>query len=209
MKPHVSGLFQHPRCPYVSIEVMRKIKIGRSLFDIHRLSFDGIDSKQVATIFHELEAQNDRNAVIVATSIIDDILNSRIRSLVKCGSPKDHNALFADNGPFASMYCKIEWLYCIGELPSSIRKDIHIIRKLRNDAAHKWHNFDFSNEIYSKLLKRISLYRLIDSFKEIVKKEEQLSSEDYVWMENRTCFDHMVSLLIILLSKEITNGGKA
>jgi DNA-binding MltR family transcriptional regulator len=189
---------------------MRKIKmIGGSIAVINSVVFDGIDSDEISKIFKDLSNQNDRNAVIVATSIIDDILSSKIRSQAKLGTPKDLNSLFSDSGPFGSMYSKVEWLYCIGELHDFIRKDINIIRKIRNDAAHIWRSFDLNNEKYLKAMEKTSAYNLVSTIKESIAMKEHVSSLDDIHLEAKDCFNMIASLIIVLLGKQIKKNPNA
>jgi len=184
---------------------MRKIKIKSFSIDITSFAYDGLDSKEIAKIFDDLINQSDRNAVIVASSIIDDILSLQIRALVKCGTLQEQNALFSDRGPFGSMYSKIEWLYCLGKLSASARKDINIIRAIRNDAAHKWRGFVLVDDNYTKALKKMSGYSLVGQIKNIVAMEEKLSPADYVHMEPKVIFCMLSSLLITSLGGEAKN----
>jgi|GEM_PF-3062048 len=184
---------------------MRKVKVKSFLAEITSSAYDGLDSKEIDNIFKDLINQSDRNAVIVASSIIDDILSLQIRALVKCGTLQEQNALFSDRGPFGSMYSKIEWLYCLGKLPAFVRKDINIIRTIRNDAAHKWRGFDLADDNYTKALKKMRVYSAVDQIKNSLAQEEKLSSADYVHMEPKVCFCLLSSILIILLGSQTKN----
>ena len=160
--------------------------------------FQWIDSAEIARIYEDLSNESDRNAVIVATSIIDDILSSKVKSLLKAGTDKEQNALFSDNGPFSSMYCKIEWLYCIGELNEHTRKDVNLIRKMRNDAAHIWRSFNLESDKNVKTMEKMHSYQTVASIKESIAQENSVSTED-VQMDPRVCFNLMTSLIIVLL----------
>jgi DNA-binding MltR family transcriptional regulator len=181
---------------------MRKIKINNLTAAVDSVAFYGIDSAEIARIYRELSRENDRNAVIIATSIIDDILSLKIRSLTKVGTAKELKALFSDNGPFGSLYSKVEWLYCIGELQENIRRDINIIRKMRNDAAHMWRAFQLNDDRYIKTMEKMSFFSIVKSVRGFIAQQEGVSLES-VQMDQRVCFILMTSLIIALLGNKI------
>jgi len=174
--------------------------------DISSAIFDGLDSLIVNETFKALSKESDRNAVIVATSMIDDILSSKIKCLLKAGTSKDHKALFEDNGPFNSMYSKTEWLYCIGELSGHQRKDINILRKMRNEAAHLWLPFDLASDRYNSMLQKMQTYESVNSLKKSLADEHNTSVEN-ILMSPRVCFNLISSLIMTLLGSCISRGG--
>jgi len=171
---------------------------------IDSTSFQGVDSSEIAKIYEDVANESDRNAVIVVTSIIDDILSSKIKSLLKAGSAKEQNGLFMDNGPFSCMYSKVESLYCLGELSELTRKDINLIRKMRNDAAHLWRNFQLDDEKYVKIMAKMHSYQTVLSIKDSIAQENGVSIEE-VQMVPRVCFNLVTSLLIVLLEDRKAN----
>jgi DNA-binding MltR family transcriptional regulator len=192
---------------------MNKIEFTNFTADIGSSTYFGINSDEIAKTFTELCGESDRNAVIVATSIIDDILSTKIKSLLKVGSAKDHSALFADNGPFSSLYSKTESLYCLGELSDTLRKDINVLRKMRNEAAHIWINFTLNSEKYSKNIERMNNYQTVVSLKKSIAQDKGVPTE-YVQMSPRVCFNLIASLIITLLGeraphKEKTKGQQS
>lgn len=179
---------------------MEKIEYTNWLADISSTRFDGLDSFVVNETFKQLSNETDRNAVIVATSMIDDILSSKIRCQLKAGTAKDHKGLFEDNGPFSSLYSKVEWLFCCGELHEDQRKDINALRKLRNEAAHLWLPFDLASDRYRTIIEKMRTFERVRSLKEHLANEHQ-TSEDNIVMSPRVCFNLITSLLMTLLGK--------
>lgn len=55
-------------------------------------------------------------------------------------------ALFAPTGPLASFSVRIDLAYLLGFIPSSARRDLHLIRKIRNEFAHNASLISFDDQ---------------------------------------------------------------
>jgi Mannitol repressor len=90
--------------------------------------------KQLKTIGTELKTQSDRGAAIIATAIIDNLLEDALRQrLILTLELGDR--LFS-YGPLANFSAKISLAYAVGILTSEMSSDLDTIRRIRNRFAH-------------------------------------------------------------------------
>jgi DNA-binding MltR family transcriptional regulator len=84
----------------------------------------------------ELHGTSDRSCLIVAASIIDYQLTEYLRArLVASGSAQD-NLLDGANAPIGTFGARIDLAHRIGLIGQTFTRDLHLIRRMRNDMAH-------------------------------------------------------------------------
>jgi DNA-binding MltR family transcriptional regulator len=93
----------------------------------------------------EFARETDRAAVIVAASMLDELLQSLlVARLVPVSSSTDE--LFdGANAPLATFSSRIEMAYRTGLVSVKLARDIHLIRRIRNDFAHNIHGASFED----------------------------------------------------------------
>lgn len=89
--------------------------------------------------------ESDRAAVILIVSIIDNLLETLLKSYL-VPNPSSSDSLF-DNptSPLANLNSKIDILFRIGLISSKFSRDLHLIRKVRNSFAHDIYGCDFED----------------------------------------------------------------
>lgn len=173
------------------------LNIGGNLFDEEVLLL----SKATYTQFRqELENESDRGIVLMTASIIDSILQERLRAKCSDVPASSVKRLFDAGGPFHTLSSKVDWLYCTGEFSQEIRNDLNIIRELRNYCAHNWQSFAFEESVETKFIKRMKSHRLVDQLKRAVADEEGIPPTTVIGMEPRWQFISLASFLISLLN---------
>ena len=115
-----------------------------------------IDSLQWSGFFDELQAESDRGATILASVWIENLLERKLGTLFTKGNSKTRQKLYDLNGPFSSFSSKILAAYSLGWIDSDIFNDINLVRKIRNEFAHKLHGVDLESS---------KIRGLIDEFK--------------------------------------------
>src|SRR5215831_12873678 len=83
----------------------------------------------------EIAASSDRAAAIVLTAIIDDRVDAVIRKHLH-QDKKVLEKLFHSSGPIGAFSAKIDLGYLLGIYGDDSLKDLHTIRKIRNEFAH-------------------------------------------------------------------------
>jgi hypothetical protein len=89
----------------------------------------------------EFAKETDRAAVIVAASMLDELLRSiLVAKLVPVSSSTDE--LFdGANAPLGTFSARIEMAYRVGLISVKFSRDLHLVRRIRNDFAHNIHGW--------------------------------------------------------------------
>ncbi|WP_414730131.1 hypothetical protein [Zhongshania aliphaticivorans] len=110
----------------------------------------------------ELGHESDRAIVIVAGALLDDALNETIQAYLVPAEKKEWCVFSSVNSPVSSFSSRINLCFQLGLISNVMQRDLHIVRKLRNDFAHN--PFDLSFEtpsVASRIeeLDRVANYR--------------------------------------------------
>jgi hypothetical protein len=93
----------------------------------------------------EFEKESDRAAVIVSASIFDDALSNLLRQHL-VPNPASVDELFdGSNAPLGSFSAKIALAHRIGLISGSFARNLHLIRRIRNEFAHNIHGGSFED----------------------------------------------------------------
>ena len=82
-----------------------------------------------------LSGETDRGCALMAAAYLSDQLERLLRTLFVADQPAIER-LFEPLGPLGSFSARIEVSYACGLLPRSAYRDLHLIRKIRNDFGH-------------------------------------------------------------------------
>ncbi|MEN9657946.1 MAG: hypothetical protein RL571_1411 [Pseudomonadota bacterium] len=102
---------------------------------------------------NELGKDSDRSVAIVAAALVDDVLMQLLSK--KLLPAKDVNNCIYSNqsSPLGSFSSRINALHQLGVISGSMHRDLHILRKIRNDFAHEPSDLNFeSPAIKSRVL---------------------------------------------------------
>jgi DNA-binding MltR family transcriptional regulator len=96
----------------------------------------------------DLTNESDRGCVLAGAAMLEESIEARFRSIFDTRHIPKHlqDSLFNSNGPLATFSGKIKLGYALGLFSRETFSDLEVIRKLRNEAAHVWKEFDFTNK---------------------------------------------------------------
>jgi hypothetical protein len=118
---------------------------------------------ELFAMIKEFIFDSDRSAIMVGASRIDIYLERILKLLLKEPSNPKEDSLFNIERPLSSFSSKIDLAHRIGILTDQLAINIHLVRKLRNDAAHDAYPFDLQKmkdrNILDKLLKNYEIYK--------------------------------------------------
>ena len=119
----------------------------------HVLKKHGIENlphEEVAELRGTLSEETDRGCALMVAAYIDYELGKLIKAhIVDDKSVSDD--LFSNNGPLGTFSSRINLAYSLGLIPNDIRRDLHLLRKIRNEFAHNPKRFGFEKpEIKSR-----------------------------------------------------------
>ncbi len=95
-------------------------------------------------MFAELDGENDRAAILVGGSILEYAIEQAIASRLREPQTQDElDVMFAEPGLLGSFYEKIWGAYFLKVIGPSTRRDLDLVRKIRNTAAHDMNPISF------------------------------------------------------------------
>jgi DNA-binding MltR family transcriptional regulator len=91
--------------------------------------------KQLRQFIMTLNEESDRGAALVAAEVLSDALGSLIKSKL-VSDKKLIQVAFSTAGAFGAFSARIDHAFLLGLLPEALRKDLHLLRRIRNEFAH-------------------------------------------------------------------------
>jgi hypothetical protein len=119
--------------------------MARMTYEDHKIAID------------EILDSPDRTAVIVATAILESILEEGIIDRLLPMSNNHRDALFGGEASFATFSAKINLGLSLGLYGNQTKTDLNLIRKIRNEFAHHA-NRSFAHPEISKHCARVTDY---------------------------------------------------
>jgi len=145
----------------------------------------------------EFQAESDRAAAVLGPAYLDDLLNELLLgSWVDASAPaKD---LLKKNQPLGSFGPRISLAYAVGLIGHTERRDLDLIRDLRNAFAHKLHGLSFRDK---DITQKCSTFYVV---KERLDAEPELKRA-YRNSDARARFNLTVGLLAYYLTRRLRN----
>ncbi len=83
-----------------------------------------------------LTPESDRGCALIAVAYLDESMHELLR---KClvSDDKVARAFMRPDGPLGSFSSRIDCAYLLGRISTTIHRELHLIRKIRNDFGHK------------------------------------------------------------------------
>jgi len=103
------------------------------------------DLQSFSAFLAEFQKETDRGAALVGAAMIDDRLDRLLRShLLDCKAASE--LLDGGAAPLGTLSSRIRMAYALGLITDSEHSECNIIRKVRNEFAHKLHGLTFSDQ---------------------------------------------------------------
>lgn len=123
-------------------EIMTKETDGENIhentFYKHADHWDDIFQKEFAK-------ESDRAAVILTASIMDNALHELLKNYFVPNASTNDDMFDGSNAPLSTFSAKITIAHRVGLISSKFTKDLHLIRKIRNEFAHNIHGCSFDD----------------------------------------------------------------
>jgi len=94
------------------------------------------DPRWIDEFFKEIRGQSDRAAAVIGASVLDELLRAVLTDFFVYDK-KRLSALLGNSGPLGTFSSRIDVSFCLGLISKQELDDLHIIRGIRNDFAHK------------------------------------------------------------------------
>lgn len=105
-------------------------------------------TKEFMSLSATLHEESDRGTVLVGAAAMDEGLTRLLRSFF-VDSKKIVDQLFEHQGSLGTFSGKIDLAFCCGLIGVQSQRDLHLIRKIRNDFAHSLSAASFDDESIS------------------------------------------------------------
>lgn len=93
----------------------------------------------------EFQKETDRSSVILSASMLDEVLRVLLKThLVPVPSSSD-DLFEGATAPLAAFSSRIDFAYRLGLISKRLTRDLHLIRKIRNEFAHNITGCHFEN----------------------------------------------------------------
>ena len=115
----------------------------------------------------ELDKDSDRAVVIVATAMVDDALKEILKRKLLPAKDKEYCIVSSPSSPLGSFSSRINACFQLGSISSNMHRDLHILRKLRNEFAHKPFDLNFNSaSVKSRVIELDKISKYLDRNKE-------------------------------------------
>ncbi|MDB5316103.1 MAG: putative mannitol operon repressor [Rhodospirillales bacterium] len=108
------------------------------------------DIKDLSAFLKEFQGETDRGAALVGAAVIDERLGETLRAFMvsdKAASP----LLDGGSAPLGNFSARIEATFALGLISEHEHRECHLIRRVRNEFAHRTHGVTFSDKKISQL----------------------------------------------------------
>lgn len=102
-------------------------------------------TKDIFDFRRSITRESDRGAVLMAAAFIDDRLKALLQYKLVDDTKLCKRAL-EFNGPLGTFSSRIDFCYLLGLLPKNAQRELHLIRKIRNNFAHVAGPMDLEHE---------------------------------------------------------------
>jgi len=108
------------------------------------------DAKELSRFTTELQRETERGAAIVGASFIDTRLGETLAAFL-CDGPTTEALVFGGNAPLGTFSARIDAAAALALIDEHEKHECHIIRKVRNEFAHRLHGISFKDDRISGL----------------------------------------------------------
>ena len=114
---------------------MSDYDVDRSLDDLEKFLEDHPEHRRAYELFQEMADETPRGMVLIIAAEMDRMLGLAIRYFLNDGAGLKE--LDKDNqGPISTFSSKINLAHALGIISDEEHRDLHLIRKVRNEFAH-------------------------------------------------------------------------
>jgi DNA-binding MltR family transcriptional regulator len=115
---------------------------------------------QLKEFLAEFQRESDRAAAVLGAAYLDDRLGVLLREKF-VAVPAFVEELFRGQGGLSSFSAKISICYAVGLMTRGASHDLHIVRKIRNDFAHKPHGISFKTKEIANRVNSLETLKLL------------------------------------------------
>lgn len=104
-----------------------------------------------------LSPESDRGCALIAAAYLDSELEKLIR-LALVDAPRIADDLLGQGRPLSTFSARIDLAYLLGLVGSRVHRDLHLIRRIRNDFGHDHSPITFESDRIANRCKELSAH---------------------------------------------------
>lgn len=116
----------------------------------------GPDCDAVARLQSELSAESPRGIVLVSAAMLEEALRELMLARLVANSSASDTLFDGPMSPFGAFSAKIDGAHRLGLLSHQFCRDLHVIRRIRNEVAHQPKGFTFEEPATSARVNSLS-----------------------------------------------------
>ena len=120
--------------------------------------------RNVNKVIEEMEKESDRATAILLGAELEDVLLQILTKYLLPSQPEKSTRLLEPDAPIGSFAARIEIIYRLGLIISAAHNELHLIRKIRNEFAHKKSGLSFKSESVSQLISKLVFPKVVDQY---------------------------------------------
>lgn len=105
---------------------------------------------QLGEFLREFNKESDRGAALSAAALLDDRLVDIIQAFL-ADVPQTQELIAGFNAPIGTFSSRISAAFALGLLQENECKELHLIRRIRNEFGHSWKGVSFETQPVSQL----------------------------------------------------------
>ena len=166
-----------------------------------------IRNERINAVMDEMDKESDRACVILALAEIDQVLRDLLEAFFippSQSSKKYGLTLFGPDEPAGTLSARIELSYRSGLIPEWCQKEAHILRRIRNDFAHKPLGHTFASSPTRELVQSLALPAALQAH-----TTEQEFQADF-WSDPKNVFSvsaGMVAAEVVCAHQNVVDGN--
>lgn len=116
----------------------------------------GPDIDAVLRLRKELTGESARGVVLVSAAMLEEALREVLLPYLLPNASSNDTLFDGPNAPLSSFSAKIDMAYRLGLTTDRFCRDLHIIRRIRNDVAHRPAGFEFEHASAKERIEALS-----------------------------------------------------
>jgi DNA-binding MltR family transcriptional regulator len=131
--------------------------------------------------FHtQFEKESDRACVIIAATVLEQLLRDLLVAHLLPVTSSDDALFDIPNAPLATFSSRITVAHRLGLISTRFARDLHLVRKIRNDFAHSIQGCSFDDSrVHARILTLSRSSGIIQRSKEVYPDSDAVPTRDH------------------------------
>jgi DNA-binding MltR family transcriptional regulator len=173
---------------------------------LRKLSKKFPDRPELKKIFDGIRSLDDRSAAIMATALVEAVLERHIIKKLSVSAPDLIGALFHNRGPLSDFHSKILIATAFGVIRPDMAEDLHRMKAIRNVFAHAKISVTFNT---LEIAKESSEFTIVNRISDAIHALEKHTPIDLTKKNGFLFFAHIFCTMPLPGSRESPDPPEA